>query len=432
MQDGLYRLKHLGITETHPNNISSAMSRLPDEDIALAAASHIERELQITPWNLSSNFAACTTQGKENIERMEITGVVDPSGRGLGFSYARAPPKAPVSSAVVKKKAAAGRGGSTVTGTDADLRRLSMEAAREVLLKFNVPEEVIAKQTRWHRIAMIRKLSSEQAVSVVKVDPTTIGKYARGQRMSFLQLQQQTREKCQEIWNRQVQSLSALNGDDNESDSEGNSDLDSFAGDLENLLDAEEFEEGEEGTIDLKRDKGDSVKGLKMRRRTTLAQAEEEIEDEAAEAAELCRLLMDDDGAYRKKKKNARVMVDARRLIPKLQPKFVFDSTEQVKLTNTTLQLDGTNHFKVDAITDHREDDKFSAKKSKSVKVNKAKKSDISPISVSNKKIKLNMGEGIKIVKLKKKVFVNDHLTACHYKKLLAIMLNFMLRVFEW
>ncbi|XP_058723327.1 transcription initiation factor TFIID subunit 1-like [Vicia villosa] len=337
MQVGLYRLKHLGITETHPNNISSAMSRLPDEAIALAAASHIERELQITPWNLSSNFVACTTQGKENIERMEITGVGDPSGRGLGFSYARAPPKAPVSSAVVKKKAAAGRGGSTVTGTDADLRRLSMEAAREVLLKFNVPEEVIAKQTRWHHIAMIRKLSSEQAASGVKVNPTTIGKYARGQRMSFLQLQQQTREKCQEIWDRQVQSLSALNGDDNESDSEGNNDLDSFAGDLENLLDAEEFEEGEEGTNDLKRDKGDSVKGLKMRRRTTLAQAEEEIEDEAAEATELCRLLMDDDGAYHKKKKNARVMVDARRLIPKLQPKFVFDSTEQVKLTNTAL-----------------------------------------------------------------------------------------------
>lgn len=63
---------------------------------------------------------------------MEITGVGDPSGRGLGFSYARAPPKAPVSSAMVKKKAAASRGGSTVTGTDADLRRLSMEAAREV------------------------------------------------------------------------------------------------------------------------------------------------------------------------------------------------------------------------------------------------------------------------------------------------------------
>ncbi|RDX73130.1 Transcription initiation factor TFIID subunit 1, partial [Mucuna pruriens] len=397
MQAGLYRLKHLGITETHPTNISSAMSRLPDEAIALAAASHIERELQITPWNLSSNFVACTSQGKENIERMEITGVGDPSGRGMGFSYARAPPKAPVSSATVKKKAAANRGGSTVTGTDADLRRLSMEAAREVLLKFNVPEEVIAKQTRWHRIAMIRKLSSEQAASGVKVDPTTISKYARGQRMSFLQLQQQTREKCQEIWDRQVQSLSAVTGDENESDSEGNSDLDSFAGDLENLLDAEECEEGEEGTNDLKRDKGDGVKGLKMRRRPTLAQAEEEIEDEAAEAAELRRLLMDDDEADRKKKKKAKVMVEEARLVPKMQSKFAFDNAEQVKQITNSLQLDGTSHLKEDAVTDLREEENFPTKKSKSLKVNKAKKNDITPISLPNKKIKLNMGEGIKL-----------------------------------
>lgn len=65
--------------------------------------------------------------------------------------------------------------------------------------------------------------------------------------MSFLQLQQQTREKCQEIWDRQLQSLSAIDGEENESDTDANSDLDSFAGDLENLLDAEECEEGEEG-----------------------------------------------------------------------------------------------------------------------------------------------------------------------------------------
>lgn len=72
------------------------------------------------------------SKGKDNIERLEISGVGDPSSRGLGFSYVRAAPKPSMSSAVVKKKSAAGRGGSTVTGTDADLRRLSMEAAREV------------------------------------------------------------------------------------------------------------------------------------------------------------------------------------------------------------------------------------------------------------------------------------------------------------
>ncbi|CAH1413977.1 unnamed protein product [Lactuca virosa] len=43
---------------THPSGLSSAMNQLPDQAIALAAASHIEKELQITPWNLSSNFVA--------------------------------------------------------------------------------------------------------------------------------------------------------------------------------------------------------------------------------------------------------------------------------------------------------------------------------------------------------------------------------------
>ncbi|XP_008806233.2 LOW QUALITY PROTEIN: transcription initiation factor TFIID subunit 1 [Phoenix dactylifera] len=302
MQAGLYRLKRLGISRLTQNvGLSSAMNQLPDEAISLAAASHIERELQITPWNLTSNFVACTNQGRENIERLEITGVGDPSGRGLGFSYVRVTPKAPISNAVVKKKAAAARGGPTVTGTDADLRRLSMDAAREVLLKFKVPEERIDKLTRWHRIAMVRKLSSEQAASGVKVDAMTLSKFARGQRMSFLQLQQQTREKCHEIWDRQVQSLSAADVDESDSDPEANSDLDSFAGDLENLLVAEECED-DDGTTDLRGDKADGVRGLKMRRCPSQAQTEEEIEDDEAEAV-IIRRLLEDDGADIKKKR---------------------------------------------------------------------------------------------------------------------------------
>ncbi|OWM70449.1 hypothetical protein CDL15_Pgr011925 [Punica granatum] len=116
-QSSLYRLKHLGITRLmNPTGIASAMSQLPNEAIALAAASHGERERQITPWTLSTDFVACTNQKK----------------------------------ATVKSTA--------VIGTDADLRRLSMEAAGEVLQKFNVSDEIIAKRTRWHRITMIREL----------------------------------------------------------------------------------------------------------------------------------------------------------------------------------------------------------------------------------------------------------------------------------
>ncbi|KAF5731919.1 transcription initiation factor TFIID subunit 1 isoform X1 [Tripterygium wilfordii] len=408
MQAGLYRLKHLGITRlTNTAGISSAMSQLPDEAIALAAASHIERELQITPWSLSSNFVACTNQDRENLERLEISGVGDPSGRGLGFSYVRTAPKAPMSNAMTKKKAAAGRGGSTVTGTDADLRRLSMEAAREVLLKFNVPDEHIEKLTRWHRIAMIRRLSSEQAAAGVRVDPTTISKYARGQRMSFLQLQQQTREKCQEVWDRQIQSLSAIDGDDNESESEANSDLDSFAGDLENLLDAEEYEEGEEGNNESKHEKLDGVKGLKMRRRPFQAQVEEEIEDEAAEAAELFWLLMDDDDVDQKKKKKKRVVGDKAGSAPGKKPSGGFDIAQRSKKNNPMAkQISSTAHpngsFAGELnINSDSEAENFSVKRNMFEKVKAIKKNDASLPGQIRAKVKI-LGDGSKMFKEKK------------------------------
>ncbi|KAH9658378.1 transcription initiation factor TFIID subunit 1 [Citrus sinensis] len=278
-------------------------------------------------------------QDRENIERLEITGVGDPSGRGLGFSYVRAAPKASVSSAMVKKKVAANRGGSTVTGTDADLRRLSMEAAREVLLKFNVPEEMIAKQTRWHRIAMIRKLSSEQAASAVQVDPTTIS-----------------------------------------NDSE-HSDLDSFAGDLENLLDAEEFEE-EESNYDTKHDKVEGVKGLKMRRCPIQVQAEEEIEDDAAEVAELCRLLMDDDEAkLKKKKKKTKAPVEGG--LSLAQSISGLEIVERLKKANKpakhiaiTVQPNGS-HAANEQIKDPKEEESLIAKRNLSGTVQAMKKNDV-------------------------------------------------------
>jgi transcription initiation factor TFIID subunit 1 len=289
MQAGLHHLKRMGVQKlTQPTGLSAAMNQLPDEAIALAAASHIERELQITPWNLSSNFVSATMQGRGSLERLEIVGPGDPSGRGLGFSYLRVATRPTNAGALVEKKAAAARGGGAVTGTDADLRRLSMEAAREVLLKFKVSEEEIEKMTRWHRIALVRKLSSEQAASGVRLGAAALNKFARGQRMSFLQLQQQTREKCQDIWDKQVQSLSLPEGDNTDSDGEANGDLDSFAGDLENLLEAEEGDEGGG-----KKGRREGIRGLGARRRLLQAQLEEDIEDEEAEAAELRRMLME-------------------------------------------------------------------------------------------------------------------------------------------
>ncbi|KAK1407430.1 hypothetical protein QVD17_39046 [Tagetes erecta] len=412
MLAGMYRLKRLGISMTHPAGLSSAMNQLPDEAIALAAASHIERELQITPWNLSSNFVACTNQDKGNIERMEITGVGDPSGRGLGFSYVRTTPKAPVSNAIAKKKVPINRGGITLTGTDADLRRLSMKAAREVLIKFNVSEQQIAKLTRWHRIAMIRKLSSEQAASGVKVDPTTISKYARGQRMSFLQLQQQAREKCQEIWDRQVQNLSAIGGEEIESDNEANSDLDSFAGDLENLLDAEECDDGDEGNYESNHENNlVGVKGLKMRRLPSQSQAEVEHEDEAAEAAELCRMLMDgDDESERKKKK---VKSGDAGLVPMQHLNSNSKIKEKLKAMNTPgKSMSGSFSVNDSAVKSLKDDELFPYRSNfSSGKMKSKKKDDFEQVGgLLNKKLKI-LNDGMNLMKLNTKKNARESFT---------------------
>lgn len=43
----------------------------------------------------------------------------------------------------------------TVTGTDADLRRLSLNNAKALLRKYGVPEEEIKKLSRWEVIDVV-------------------------------------------------------------------------------------------------------------------------------------------------------------------------------------------------------------------------------------------------------------------------------------
>ncbi|GJR38201.1 transcription initiation factor TFIID subunit 1 isoform X1 [Tanacetum coccineum] len=365
MLAGMYRLKCLGISMTHSTGLSAAMNQLPDEAIALAAASTLRDELQINSLELrAATFVGIVTnQDRGNLERLEITGFGDPSGRGLGFSYVRTAPKAPVSNAVAKKKVPINRGSLTVTGTDADLRRLSMKAAREF------------------------------AGGLYGSSLSTLGKdLAYFHRPKALwHPEQKTREKCQETWDRQVQNLSAIDGEENESDVE---DLDSFAGDLENLLDAEKGNDEEESN----HENLVGVKGLKMRRLPSQAQAQVEIEDEAAEGAELCRMLMDDDEAERKKKK-----VKSGDTMQQLNHNF--KNKEKLKAINTGVkpmssiaQPDGSFSRNENAVRSTKDDELFLYRKNLSGKMKPKKKDDLEQ-GLLNKKLKI-LNDGMNIVKV--------------------------------
>ena len=71
---------------------------------------------------------------------LSLNGGADPTGCGEGFSYVKVPnkpvqPKNDESNTPQKK---------TVTGTDADLRRLNLKDAKQLLRKFGVPEAEVS------------------------------------------------------------------------------------------------------------------------------------------------------------------------------------------------------------------------------------------------------------------------------------------------
>jgi transcription initiation factor TFIID subunit 1 len=85
------------------------------------------------------------------IFRFSSPGPADPTGKaGEGFSYVRVPNKP------TNKEEAESQPKRTVTGTDADLRKLSLKEARAILRENKVPEEEIKKLSRWEVIDVVR------------------------------------------------------------------------------------------------------------------------------------------------------------------------------------------------------------------------------------------------------------------------------------
>ncbi|XP_054711819.1 transcription initiation factor TFIID subunit 1-like [Uloborus diversus] len=187
----------------------------------------MDDEVKTAPWNTTRSFISAM-KGKC---LLQLTGVADPTGCGEGFSYVRVPNKPQQSKEECSSQTSAKR---TVTGTDADLRRLSLSNAKQLLRKFNVPEEEIKKLSRWEVIDVVRTLSTEQA----KAGEEAMSKFARGNRFSIAEHQERYKEDCQRIFdlqNRVLASKEVLSTDE-DSSSEDDSDIEEMGKNIENML----------------------------------------------------------------------------------------------------------------------------------------------------------------------------------------------------
>uniref|UniRef100_A0A3Q1FX94 Transcription initiation factor TFIID subunit n=1 Tax=Acanthochromis polyacanthus TaxID=80966 RepID=A0A3Q1FX94_9TELE len=198
----------------------------PEEENEEDFQMKIDDEVRTAPWNTTRAFISAM-KGKC---LLEVTGVADPTGCGEGFSYVKVPNK-PTQQKDDKEPQPAKK---TVTGTDADLRRLSLKNAKQLLRKFGVPEEEIKKLSRWEVIDVVRTMSTEQARS----GEGPMSKFARGSRFSVAEHQERYKEECQRIFdlqNKVLESTEVLSTDTDSSSAE-DSDLEELGKNIENML----------------------------------------------------------------------------------------------------------------------------------------------------------------------------------------------------
>ncbi len=116
----------------------------------------IDDEVRTAPWNTTRAFIAAM-KGKC---LLAVTGPTDPTGCGEGFAYMKVPNKP---SGAKDDTSSPQQAKKTVTGTDADLRRLNLKQAKQLLRKFGISEEDIKKLSRWEVIDVVRTYSTQQA-----------------------------------------------------------------------------------------------------------------------------------------------------------------------------------------------------------------------------------------------------------------------------
>ncbi|KAJ6220107.1 hypothetical protein RDWZM_005919 [Blomia tropicalis] len=201
-----------------------------DEDLQVK----IDDEVKAAPWNTSRAFISAM-KGKC---LLQLTGFADPTGCGEGFSYVRIPNKPQQSKEEAQKEPLPKK---TVTGTDADLRRLPLNAAKQLLRKFGVPDDEIKKLSRWEVIDVVRTLSTKQAKQqgdeVGKDD--AMSKFARGNRFSIAEHQERYKEECQRIFdlqNRVLASTEDLSTDEDESEEDEDSEIEELGKNIESML----------------------------------------------------------------------------------------------------------------------------------------------------------------------------------------------------
>lgn len=144
-----------------------------------------------------------------------LEGIGDPSHGHGGYSYLKLPLKISQDSL---NKAKINRmylnpaiqNPKAVTGTDADLRKLSKKEIKNKLIDLGFKEESIAAFTRWEMVALLRDKSSQAVSQGMEGE---MKKFARGVRFTSKKQREMYQKQVNDIFKKQMSYLSKESGD---------------------------------------------------------------------------------------------------------------------------------------------------------------------------------------------------------------------------
>ena len=223
-QFGIYKLREVGIKNlTNADKISYATNKYINNKTTTPKEQYlakvIEERLLTTPWNITQNYL----QSKQTKGMLSIKGIGDPSNGNGGYSFLKMPVKSYNENKTLKEEMDVlknqNKNIKTVTGTDADLRKLSKEEIKIKLIQLGIEEDVIQKMGRWKRVSLLRSTSSHAVRLGYEGD---IVKYARNQRYNTKTQREAYQRNINEVFKKQIDYI--LKADSiplDESDSDG-------------------------------------------------------------------------------------------------------------------------------------------------------------------------------------------------------------------
>eukprot|EP01128_Nolandella_sp_AFSM9_P001841 TRINITY_DN12247_c0_g1_i1.p1 TRINITY_DN12247_c0_g1~~TRINITY_DN12247_c0_g1_i1.p1 ORF type:complete len:1348 (+),score=385.31 TRINITY_DN12247_c0_g1_i1:40-4083(+) len=225
MLAGAQRLHMFGISALHKvgPKLLQAVKTFPKTHRLYAIIKRIEEELQVTPWNLTTNFVDATLPIPKCA--LTLSGLGDPSGSGEAFAFLKQAQKI-MHPRKTKKASSTPAATGTVTGTTADLRKLtSPELVNVLKTRCRMTDDEMDGKPRWKLVDLLRDFATE-AKKTGGGDPWIL-QFARTHRVDMKLTQDNMETKLQVIWRNQLNALEREEPPtESSSDSESDEDLD--------------------------------------------------------------------------------------------------------------------------------------------------------------------------------------------------------------